>query len=676
MSGFYTKYLPGAGSEDTGGGGTDVVANPSGTDGTDITRIEIDGANYNIAASLDGTPGFRLIGTATPSDALDDANSFVPVDLGFDIPDDVGANEMWVLIAREDDNDSTLVVSHQFPYSELSGKGDLTAGTRPAGRSDYLAFPVGDSRGAYELFLGKTSTGDLLIASSGSDAEDLISVSLYRVTQISAPAPTPVEANPDGTDGDNLTRIAIDGTNYNLAASSEGGSGGGAELIGENASFTSSGRATDTGIDIPGGADDDELWVFMVDVGGASGWTASMFKYGDLAAVSDAEVGDNYTVSASIVVYNGLSALYLGKTSTGDLLYFGLRVNVTAKAIRLYRFTGGGGGSSDSSGGSGATIHTYSRDPGQPGDADVGKDNDWWFNIAREETLIAWNKVGASWVRLIDLDDSFDAIAHRLDYDDQRLSFVKSTEDVTGWALATAEQSRAGYKRVIKETSDLANTTFAISDFFDVRDTQLMGDANATWVFAMAVPKGIHPDHVQIVVEKGATDIFFPGADTHWEKFTDLTGTNPLIDYYFLANDSDDSLHGWGSGTGGYAGAARIATSTSHLRWVYDPPLIGEATFDLDGSVTNQKLLNASNDPIVCPADGWLDFALNVPRIGLSATVERVRCVDLRAAERADRNAVGLYTNSANEIFLRIPSHSRASTGNTVSVYRVESPSA
>ena len=487
--------------------------------------------------------------------------------------------------------------------------------------------------------------------------------------EVDAGGGTTVVANPAGTDGSDLTRIAIGGTNYNLAAGSGSGSGsgGGFEVIGEVSSFSSDMTSKDTGIDIPGDAADDDLFVVLVNT--APTWFSALFQYKELAATTAVTAGAAYD-SENVLVVTGSSGslLYFNRTAEGDLLYNGVAEELFDNTIRLGRITGGGGGS-------GVTIHTYSRDPGEEGDADVGKDNDWWFNISREETLIAWNKVGGTWVRLIDLDDSFNAIAHRLDYDDQRLSFVKSTEDVTGWALATAEQGRAGYKRVIKETSDLANTTFALSDFFDIRDTQLMGDANATWVFAMAVPKGIHPDHVQIVVEKGATDIFFPGADTHWELLTGLTGANPLIDYYFLANDSDDSLHGWGSGTGGYAGAGRIATSTTHLRWVYDPPLIGEATFDLDGSVTNQKLLDASNDPIVCPADGWLDFALNVPRIGLSATVERVRCVDLRAAARSERNAVGLYTNSANEIFLRVPSHSRASTGNTVSVYRVESPS-
>ena len=34
------------------GGGTDVVANPTGTDGADLTRIAIDGTNYNIAGGL------------------------------------------------------------------------------------------------------------------------------------------------------------------------------------------------------------------------------------------------------------------------------------------------------------------------------------------------------------------------------------------------------------------------------------------------------------------------------------------------------------------------------------------------------------------------------------------------------------------------------------------------
>ena len=35
------------------GGGTDVEANPTGMDGNDLTRISIDGTNYNLAGGLE-----------------------------------------------------------------------------------------------------------------------------------------------------------------------------------------------------------------------------------------------------------------------------------------------------------------------------------------------------------------------------------------------------------------------------------------------------------------------------------------------------------------------------------------------------------------------------------------------------------------------------------------------
>ena len=50
-----------------GVGGTDVEANPAGTDGDDLTRIAIGGTNYNVGAATGLFTRTTILDTATIS---------------------------------------------------------------------------------------------------------------------------------------------------------------------------------------------------------------------------------------------------------------------------------------------------------------------------------------------------------------------------------------------------------------------------------------------------------------------------------------------------------------------------------------------------------------------------------------------------------------------------------
>ena len=204
-----------------GGGGTTVAANPSGTEGDDLTRITIGGTDYNIAGGGGGGAVVEttlLSGTFPASDTEDG----VEVTLDHDVADFSGG---WL----------ELLISGYIPaYARY----DLLLATRATGQADApVAADIPDA--AVELplareatSLGSTGASSLYIYRSDEANKLWIAVpgnrhlaDTFTLKHLSDGGGTSVTANPTGTDGSDLTRLAIDGTNYNLPAGSGGGSG-------------------------------------------------------------------------------------------------------------------------------------------------------------------------------------------------------------------------------------------------------------------------------------------------------------------------------------------------------------------------------------------------------------------------------------------------------------------
>ena len=164
---------------------------------------------------------------------------------------------------------------------------------------------------------------------------------------------TQVAANPAGSDGDDLTRITIGGTNYNIpSGGGSGGGGGGGDvqltLIGSRYTFAAAGdtRWYATGI-TPGTIDDDELlYVRFVLLGEPA-------RYRPMRGATFNGLPENTAGAARNTSQSGLwqtkdavnfANLFASVTSAGELLVASDSDWETSDYVELYKLEGTGGG--------------------------------------------------------------------------------------------------------------------------------------------------------------------------------------------------------------------------------------------------------------------------------------------------------------------------------------------
>ena len=125
---------------------------------------------------------------------------------------------------------------------------------------------------------------------------------------------------------------------------------------------------------------------------------------------------------------------------------------------------------------------------------------------------------------------------------------------------------------------------------------------------------------------------------------------------------------------GRFSAASEIAANwtVTFTRWggsnSFDPDTLGVDTFGLTGAQQDIALTDdTSGNAIACPETGWLLVKSLIPGIGLNNRVDWYFASDLRADKTA---APGLYTNTSNEIILRVAAHEGgATTDNKVTVF-------
>ncbi len=163
---------------------------------------------------------------------------------------------------------------------------------------------------------------------------------------------TQVAANPAGSDGDDLTRITIGGTNYNIPSGggSSGGGGGAVQLtiIGSRYTFAAAGdtRWYATGISPGTISDDDLLYVRFVLLGEPQ-------RYRPMRGATFNALPENTGGSAFNRNQTGLwqtkdavnfANVYASVTSAGELLIASDSDWEQNDFVELYKLEGGGGG--------------------------------------------------------------------------------------------------------------------------------------------------------------------------------------------------------------------------------------------------------------------------------------------------------------------------------------------
>lgn len=202
------------------GSGSEVVANPSGTASTTLTKLEVDGTIYGISGGGGGgstvvvTPILQS-GTAVADIEVDNVTShlFAPT------PTEVEANPSsagTTTLTKLKVGSTTYNVS-QGGGSTVIVNQTLSSGTEVAGIS---------VDGVETKLYAPTPT-TVVANPSGTASTDLNKVTIGS-TNYNIPVGSTVVANPTGTSGTNLTRIKIDGTDYNIS----GGGGGSSTLAG------------------------------------------------------------------------------------------------------------------------------------------------------------------------------------------------------------------------------------------------------------------------------------------------------------------------------------------------------------------------------------------------------------------------------------------------------------
>ena len=236
-----------SGESGGGGGGTLVGANPDGTDGDDLSRISIDGTNFNIAGS--GVGSVTQVGTLTNS--FNSASRSITLDSGWD---DYFAL-LWVYRSENNFVSSAVMYTHEI---------DQWA----SGAS--LAFPLNQN----DLITVTTVSGDTITFSTiGSPFVANTVLTVYGLnygglqglpgqagqTGQDGADGTVVTFNPAG--GGTLTSIVSGGNTWTPPA---GGGGGGVASVTQIGTLTNSFHSTARAITLDAGWDDyfALLWVY------------------------------------------------------------------------------------------------------------------------------------------------------------------------------------------------------------------------------------------------------------------------------------------------------------------------------------------------------------------------------------------------------------------------------
>ncbi|MYD94235.1 MAG: hypothetical protein F4Y02_11220 [Chloroflexi bacterium] len=104
----------------------------------------------------------------------------------------------------------------------------------------------------------------------------------------------------------------------------------------------------------------------------------------------------------------------------------------------------------------------------------------------------------------------------------------------------------------------------------------------------------------------------------------------------------------------------------------FTPTDLGTTTFDLTGSAAQVALTDDANDPIVCPATGYILAIVNAPSLGLVGSLSWMLAADLRDAAADSALVAGLYTNTDNEIVFHAGMQDGgASTGNEIIIQHI-----
>ena len=170
-SGTATELLLTAGA----GGGTTVEANPAGTDGDDLTRLAVDGTNYNVPSGGGEATGFtelRAPATLSVADTWTATGAIIPAADG----------DEWV---RMNGNfDGEVPENFEFLSSRLRTLAEHeVGGTTSTGDVERLQFHDGSV--FQRILMARTSANEIILRHE-SAAQSLGNLSIYSYSSIAA----------------------------------------------------------------------------------------------------------------------------------------------------------------------------------------------------------------------------------------------------------------------------------------------------------------------------------------------------------------------------------------------------------------------------------------------------------------------------------------------------------
>ena len=195
-------------------GGSEVVANPSGTATTSLTKLEVDGTIYGISGGGGGGSTVQVTQVVTSGTNIADITvDNVTTHLYSPTPTDVEANP-----STTGSTDLTKLKVGSTTYNIPSGGSTVSVNQTLSSGTEIGGVVVNN----VETKLYAPTPVNVVANPSETASTDLTKVTIGS-TNYNIPVGSIVQANPTGTSGSNLTRIKIDGTDYNIP--SGGGSG-------------------------------------------------------------------------------------------------------------------------------------------------------------------------------------------------------------------------------------------------------------------------------------------------------------------------------------------------------------------------------------------------------------------------------------------------------------------
>ena len=182
-----------------------VFANPTGTDGDDLTRITIGSTNYNIPSG-----GGNVV--ANPGGP--NVNNLTTITIG-NISYNIPSGTIVFANPTGTDGDDLTRISIGGTNYNIAGSVDLQLSNISVTGNAGRIVKVSNAGGALEFSIGSDSQ----ILESFDDGLDPLTLENIIGTRW-VDKPSIVIANPTGTSGDDLTRITIGNTNYNIPSAS------------------------------------------------------------------------------------------------------------------------------------------------------------------------------------------------------------------------------------------------------------------------------------------------------------------------------------------------------------------------------------------------------------------------------------------------------------------------